>query len=357
MMPTPELSIIIPTLNEARSLPLLLGDLVRQQGVVFEVIVSDGCSSDATCQLANELFDSGQLLGACHVGPSGRGRQLNAGASLASSAWLLFLHADSRLGNTHQLQEALEFMRVHQQREASDLSAGRFALRFDPPDEEGFGLFFYETKARLGRPGCIHGDQGLLLTKAFFQRVGPYREDLPVMEDTCLAEAIRAHGQWLLLPGELVTSARRFQAEGLKSRQTLNALMMNSLTIGWLEFFTRAPDIYRQQDRNQPLQLQPFFSLFKDLFAEMTPRRRWTIWLATGTYVRSQAWQIGLALDCRQAFRNGVDRQPLAGCWLKWFDRWFDPATNHRAGHVLTALLVRLWFAWQLCRKDAMRNR
>ncbi|MGK2943950.1 MAG: TIGR04283 family arsenosugar biosynthesis glycosyltransferase [Desulfuromonadales bacterium] len=304
-MPEPDLSIIIPTLNEAEALPLLLDDLVRQQGVSFEVIVTDGGSLDATCQLANTLFSSGRLSGRCHVGPPGRGRQLNAGVFLANAEWLLFLHADSRLTDVNQLQKALDCMRMHQQRDASDSSSGRFALCFDPPDKNNFGLFFYQIKARLGRPGCIHGDQGLLLTKAFFNRIGPFREDLPVMEDTCLAEDIRIHGQWLLLPEEIETSARRFQAEGMKARQTLNALIMNFLAIGWLEFFQKAPDIYRRQDHAQQLQLSPFFLLLRELFREMPLRSRWAIWLATGQYVRSQAWQIGLALDCRNAFRKG----------------------------------------------------
>jgi hypothetical protein len=175
------------------------------------------------------------------------------------------------------------------------------------------------------------------------------------MEDTSMAEAIRSAGQWLLLPGEIVTSARRFQVEGLKSRQTLNALMMNFLSIGWLDFFDKAPNLYRQQGRSQPLQLFPFFLLIKDLMRRMPLSRQWSIWLATGQYVRSQAWQIGLMLDCRSAFRRGVTPQQAAGCWLKWFDRWFDPLTNHYVGYALTALLVRLWFAWQLCCKPVNR--
>lgn len=332
-------------------MPLLLGDLSRQQGIFFEVIVTDGRSVDATCQIANEFFATGQLSGTCHVGLRGRGRQLNAGVSMATSEWLLFLHADSRLGDANQLRSALDFMRIHQQLAASDSSAGRFALSFDTPDRDSFGLSFYETKARLGRPGCIHGDQGVLLTKAFFNKVGPFREDLPVMEDTSLAEVIRTHGQWLLLPGELVTSARRFQVEGLKSRQILNALMMNFLSIGWLEFFAVVPDLYRQQDRTRSLQLGPFFLLIKNLFAVMPLRSRWSVWLATGEYVRSQAWQIGLAMDCRNAFRKDSGPLHQPGNWLHWFDRWFDPLTNHFLGHILTALLVRFWFAWQLWRR------
>ena len=355
IMPNSELSIIIPTLNEAEALPLLLGDLARQQGVSFEVIVSDGRSADATCQIANQWFASGRLQGRCHVGPSGRGRQLNAGAVLATSTWLLFLHADSRLADTHQLHIALDFINTYQRQEASDSSAGHFALNFDCPVDKSLGLFFYETKARLGRRGCINGDQGMLLTKDFFHRVGPFHEDLPVMEDTRLAETIHASGQWLLLPGEIVTSARRFQVEGLKARQTLNALMMNFLSIGWLEFFHKAPDVYRQQDRTLPLQLLPFFLLIQELFAKMPLRRRWAIWMSTGVYVRSQAWQIGLALDCRNAFRKGIEPGLQPDRWLKWFDRWFDPVTDHCVGYALTALLVRLWFALQLFNR--VRNR
>ena len=347
-MPSHELSIVIPTLNEAEALPLLLDDLARQQEISFEVIIADGRSADATCQIANQWFASGRLQGNSHVGPSGRGRQLNAGAELATSAWLLFLRADSRLPDSHQLHIALDFMRTSQRQETSDSSAGHFALSFDGPVDKSFGLFFYETKARLGRRGCINGDQGLLLTKDFFYRVGPFHEDLPVMEDTRLAEAIHASGQWLLLPGEIVTSARRFQVEGLKARQTLNALMMNFLSIGWLDFFYKAPDIYRQQDRTRPLMLLPFFLLIKELFAAMSLRKRWAIWMATGAYVRSQAWQIGLALDCRTAFRKGIEPGLQPDRWLKWFDRWFDPVTNHYVGYVLTALLVRLWYTKQL---------
>lgn len=344
-----DISIIIPTLNEAEALPLLLADLACQREILLEVIVSDGNSVDATCRIANEFFTSDRLKGACLRGPSGRGRQLNAGAMAAHSEWLLFLHADSRLEDVKQLRRALDFICNQQQRENSDSSAGRFSLRFRSSDcDVGAGLFYYEVKANLGRPGCIHGDQGFMLRKSFFQKIGPYREDLPVMEDTSLAETIRTKGQWLLLPGEIVTSARRFKTEGLKSRQTLNALMMNFLSIGWLEFFAEASELYRRQDQTRPLRLLPFFFLIRDLLNQKPFRSRCAIWLATGSYVRSQAWQIGLALDCQKAYRQaGGDVRP-ADRWLSWFDRWFDPFTDNVVGRTITALLVRVWFSWQL---------
>jgi len=350
-MSTPELSIIIPTLNEAAALPRLLSDLARQTGILVEVIVSDGGSADATVEIAGRCFEDLGLDGVCETGPAGRGRQLNAGARAARSEWLLFLHADSRIDDQDQLRRALAFMRDHQQKASSEALAGRFSLRFESRTDVGLAGFYYETKARLNRPGCIHGDQGMMLPKSFFCTVGPFREDLPVMEDTALAEQVHVKGEWLLLPGEIVTSARRFEVEGWQARQTLNALMMNFLAIGWMDFFTQAPDLYQRQDRTQPLRLAPFYHLIHDLLVKMPLRRRGALWMATGAYVRQQSWQIGLALDCRKTWRRQSGPAGTPGPWLSWFDTWFDPVTNHRMGCLLTALLVRIWFSIQLRRK------
>jgi rSAM/selenodomain-associated transferase 2 len=344
-----DLSIIIPTLNEAETLPLLLDDLSRQHGVSLEVLVVDGGSTDATTQIAAGLFAAGSLTGRCIESQRGRGRQLNAGASVAQASWLLFLHADCRLLDDDQLRCALHFMKS----QPVETVLGRFALRFDTSEKRaGFGLFYYEAKAALGRPGCVHGDQGMLLSKTYFDSVGPFRDDLPVMEDTSLAESVRKQGQLLLMPGEIVTSARRFEVEGLKARQTLNALMMNFLAIGWFDFFIEAPEVYRQQDRTRSLQLYPFFSLIAGLLQSMSLRERYRLWLGTGRYVQGQAWQLGFARDCRQAYTSGIELPYESGFWLNFFDRWFAPLTNHFVGHAITALLVRIWFSWQLRRRD-----
>ena len=350
-MTQPDLSIVIPTINEAKTLPLLFADLASQKGIDFEVIVSDGGSADPTAEVTKNFFSAEDLSGTCLVGPAGRGRQLNVGAAVARADWLLFLHADSRLPDHSQLHRALNYLQDHQKKTGSETTAGRFTLHFERESGDNcLGLFYYESKARLGRAGCIHGDQGMLLRKSFFEQVGPFREDLPVMEDTTLAEQIRKHGEWLLLPGEIITSARRFAAEGWCARQTLNALMMNFLAIGWLEFFVKAPEVYQQQDKTRPLQLAPFYQLIDELLSCMPAQKRRALWIATGAYVRSQAWQIGLFLDCRTAYRKNLEPLQQPGCWLNWFDRWFDPLTNHRIGSLITALLVRLWFARQFRR-------
>ncbi len=88
---TPQLSVVIPCLNEAARLPLLLADLQRS-ATVPEILLADGGSSDATPEIA-DLTGAGLI----RIHPAGRGRQLRVAAAEAHGDWLLFLHADSRL--------------------------------------------------------------------------------------------------------------------------------------------------------------------------------------------------------------------------------------------------------------------
>src|SRR5205807_2351474 len=71
--------------------PLLLLAAPRGAGIVREVIVADGGSSDETA--AHARAAGARVV----VAPRGRGSQLAAGAAAATGDWLLFLHADCRL--------------------------------------------------------------------------------------------------------------------------------------------------------------------------------------------------------------------------------------------------------------------
>src|SRR6185437_3940293 len=81
------ISVVIPALNAAATLPGTLRSLRPAE----EVIVADAGSADGTQDIA-------QALG-CRIvqAPRGRGCQLAAGVAAASQAWLLLLHADTRL--------------------------------------------------------------------------------------------------------------------------------------------------------------------------------------------------------------------------------------------------------------------
>lgn len=337
----PELSIIIPTLNEAETLPGLLTDLAAQSGVTAEILISDGVSGDGTREVATVSMARHGLAGQVLTGAAGRGRQLNSGAARARGAWLLFLHADSRLPDPRALADGLAILR----REANPRLAGRFTLQFDPPDAEpAFGYYFCAAKARLDLPGTIHGDQGFLLSAGFFSELGGFREDLPVLEDALLAEAVRARGAWRLLPATIVTSSRRFQSEGFRARQILNALLMNFAAIGWNAPLQRTPEIYRDQNRTRPLDLAPFMRLIDGCLAELPVQERARIWYRTGGYVRGNAWQLMLRRPARRAFIAGLPPIAVPLEPVLRFRRGFDALTDHPPGRLAAALLTWLWF-------------
>ena len=86
-----KISIIIPTINEANNLPLLLSDLLTtyKEG---EIIIVDCGSADKTIDLANIYW--AKVLKSKE---KNRGLQLNIGAKNSKGDWLMFLHADTRL--------------------------------------------------------------------------------------------------------------------------------------------------------------------------------------------------------------------------------------------------------------------
>lgn len=340
-----ELSVIVPVLNEAETLPALFATLSRQEQVAFEVVLADGGSTDGTAERAAALAAESPFP--CRVIRSGkgRGRQLNAGARAATAETLLFLHADSGFPDPLALRKGLDALTATIGRRGDERVAGHYALRFDVlAGRYGFGYYFYECKARLDRPECTHGDQGFLLRRSFFAGIGPFEEAFPLMEDTRLAETVRREGEWLLLPAEVVTSARRFETEGLCERQLLNALLMNFAAIGWDDFFRQASGIYRRQDLAGRLRLLPFLRAVRELLRQLPRRRRLALWYRTGGYVRRHAWQLAFALDVRRNFRRGLPAGKGGTPLLERFDRWYGPLTDHPPGRLAAAGLVWLWF-------------
>jgi rSAM/selenodomain-associated transferase 2 len=353
-VPVPQLSIIIPTLNEAEHLPSLLHDLAAQEGISFEVIISDGGSEDLTCQFAIDFLTDKKISCKILNGPPGRGRQMNLASAAARGAWILFLHADSRLYDKALLRDGLTLLEQACAQEENCRVAGHFSLNFDlPQKQKTLGLYFSEAKARLHEAGCTHGDQGFLLASEFFKEVGPFREDLPVMEDAWLAETIRRKGHWLLLPLDIHTSARRFQVEGLAERQTLNALLMNFLFIGWDDFLQKAPAIYRQQRDAGQIQLHPFRREIKRMLRKLPLTQRCKLWYATGCYIRSQAWQLIFYRQVRRHFRSGEPASKVPDVSQQSFRKWFDLLTDNFLGSTLAAVLTWLWFSLSFGRGPA----
>ncbi len=337
----PLLSVIVPVLNEQQELPGLLANLSRQKLSDVELLVVDGGSTDGSfAWLRCRVDDFAWPLRLLESTP-GRGCQLNHAVRQARGEWLLFLHVDSRFVDPLAIQSSLNCLLET----GSQSVAGRFSLRFQRQTEApSVGYYFYEWKARLDRPECIHGDQGFLLRRRMFDSVGSFREDLPVMEDTDFAERLRLSGNWLLLPAEISTSARRFEQEGLWQRQLLNSIIMCLRTIGYLKFFAAAPEVYRQQKKGEKLQLRPFFILIRQLFAEHSWREQWLIWWRSGCYVRKHAWQLSFARDAKRAFRQGIPVGQGRARLTENLEPIYDLLTDHPPGRLLATCLLFLWF-------------
>ena len=320
-----ELSVIIPVLNEAGTLPELFRTLAAQRDVEPEIIVCDGGSTDGTVELALRLARDLPFPVLVTRSEPGRAQQLNAGVAASRGEVLLFLHADSLFRDRTAFRKGLNLLASAIADKGHDRFAGHFALRFDRQDNvPSWGYYHFECKARLDRRECTHGDQGFLLRRSFFETVGPFDASIPMLAETRLAEAVRTCGTWLLLPAEIHTSARRFESEGLLERQTLNAIITNFADMGWEAFFRELPQIYGSRENIRRLDLPAFLRRTGELMAALPPHDRRRLWRETGRYVRDNAWQIALLLDTRRNFRRGIPAGAGKLSLLRFYDRYLD---------------------------------
>jgi len=195
------ISVIIPTLNAEQGLAATLTALVPAavEGLVREVIVVDGGSTDRTLKIA-------ETSGAEIVRASGgRGLQLAAGAERARFPWLLFLHADTRLpplGDVLALQSLAE-----------GACWGRLDVRIEGrPRMLRVVAALMNLRSRLS--GIATGDQAIFVTRAAFERVGGFPVQ-PLMEDVELSRRLKEHGRPACLRARLVTSGRRWEERGV----------------------------------------------------------------------------------------------------------------------------------------------
>ena len=218
------ISVIIPTLNAERTLAQTLAALVPAvvDGMVREAIVVDGGSTDETCAIAEAAGT--HLIEA----ERGRGAQLEAGASDARSDWLLFLHADTVL-DPGWVEEAQGFIeRVESGRRPEAAASFRFAL-----DDDGIMPRLVERLVglRCRLLGLPYGDQGLLISRRLYRRLGGFRP-LPLMEDVDLVRRLKRR-ELVMLKSRAVTSGERYRREGylVRSLRNLGCILLYYLRV------------------------------------------------------------------------------------------------------------------------------
>lgn len=186
------------------------------QGLVREVIISDGGSNDETRGIAD-------VAGAEFIrSEKGRGAQLAAGAEAAKSEWLLFLHADTVL-QPGWIQEAATFVeRVDNGTRPRSAAAFSFALN-------DFGtkprLLEAMVALRCALFRMPYGDQGLLIPRRLYAELGGFRP-LPLMEDVDMVRRL-GRRRMTMLRSKAVTSAERYKQDGYAPRIARNAACLS----------------------------------------------------------------------------------------------------------------------------------
>ena len=206
----PNLSIIIPTLNEANHLPLLFADL-NAWPYDFDLKIVDGGSSDLTISIA-------KIQGITIVNnlEPNRGSQLRIGASKAKGEWLLFLHADSRLDQIW-VKRLLKIMEAKKSK--------NFAWYFDFKIKNNnikFRILEIAVALRsylLQRP---YGDQGLLIHRDLYYRSGGF-SSLKIMEDLDLITRITKTTKLRRIGGKIYTDDIKWSNSSVIKRALKNA--------------------------------------------------------------------------------------------------------------------------------------
>ncbi|SLN15815.1 TIGR04283 family arsenosugar biosynthesis glycosyltransferase [Ruegeria meonggei] len=212
-MPAP-ISIVIPTLNAEDVLPASLHALMEglHSGLIRELIISDGGSTDLTAQIADEA--GAEIV----TGPASRGGQLQRGCEAAKADWLLILHADTVLqdGWSKVVSDHLPIGKP---------ATFRLAFR-----AHGFGPTWVAGWANLRSRvfGLPYGDQGLLVPRQTYLKAGGY-PDQPLMEDVALVRALPAI---TLLNTRAVTSADRYERVGWVRRGVRNLWTLTRYFLG-----------------------------------------------------------------------------------------------------------------------------
>ena len=202
----PRVSVVIPVLNEARSIVAAL-ESVASGFPGAQIVVVDGGSRDGTPSLVQAWAERCRFeLHLLHSTP-GRAAQMNCGAAQAVGDVLLFLHADTVLPAQAgpPLQQAL-FPR--------QVAGGAFRHGFQE-DTPGLRMISAWSNLRSRWWRNFYGDQAMFVRREVFHGLDGFR-DLPLFEDLDLSRRMRQTGETVLLPLAVRTSGRRFLQGGVR---------------------------------------------------------------------------------------------------------------------------------------------
>ena len=197
------LSIVIPTLNEEKYLPRLLGSLRRQSFSDFEIIVADAYSEDGTASLAQRgnckvIFSRGRL-------PA---REKNRGVEVTQGELLLFVDADAVLPEDF-LKNAIE--EFHHR----NLDVASFYLESKNKIYNFVFRFFYNFPAKITQKILPQAMNAILIKKSLHQKIGGFDEEVRLGEELDYIRRGKKLGRFGILNScKVLISSRRFRKDG-----------------------------------------------------------------------------------------------------------------------------------------------
>ena len=191
-----KISIIIPTINEANNLPLLLSDLsvIHEEG---EILIVDCGSEDKTIEVANiygaKVYKSQER---------NRGLQLDMGAKNSKGEWLIFLHADTRL--THDWFTKLKTVL---KADKNYIYYFKFRINNKKILYRVLEILVNFRSQYFKQP---YGDQGLIIHRSIYLKNNGFRK-IPLMEDVDFLRRLNNKKYLKQLNLPIFTSSRKWE--------------------------------------------------------------------------------------------------------------------------------------------------
>ena len=204
-----KISIIIPILNESKTIVLLLQYLIKNSSStnISEIIVVDGGSKDESFKLVSDfnlLNDKVILISS----DRGRATQMNLGNQKATGTILYFLHADSFPPN------GFDQLIINEVKKGN--LAGCFKMKFN---HHHWWLRLASWLTKFEWRACRGGDQSQYITKELFKEIGGFNEHYMIYEDNILINELYKRDQFKVIQKSIVTSARLYERKGIWTLQ------------------------------------------------------------------------------------------------------------------------------------------
>jgi len=214
------ISIVIPVLNEAKTIGKLLTHLIENASSknISEIIVVDGGSTDGTQEIVADFTQKNSrpnrflkpvrskinLL----TSAKGRAKQMNIGAKKTTGSILYFLHADSFP------PKGFDQLIVDEVNKGNP--AGCFKMKFD---NSHWWLRLASWLTHFSWRACRGGDQSQFITKKIFNEIGGFNERYIIYEDNILINELFKRKQFVVIQKWITTSARLYERKGIWTLQ------------------------------------------------------------------------------------------------------------------------------------------